>query len=937
MGEQTTDIPLRPPRNPNNAPASSAAQSLRRSTSSTLETNRRSSLQTGQRFSPQLKWHNTLQQDFTGQKGQTGHSEKNLSPPVNNVRKRHSGSFDRSDAIILSHVHGIPEADSLSSVEPLQRLSSSPLPSPSKRQRALGTSVKTPTKTGQLGGQSGNVKGSGLGMQTPPPSSTATARKRGRPQKKKSVQNSTTSTSQVLSPPHTSPSKASEGDGRSGTLHNRGNPQVPVPDIRFPSSVPDTFDEYLSKESAWNGGLDYSNGMGVVGTEGESSDAYDWSSMRANVSDVSIDGLDVFGSLVRDGQSSPLYDDPSDSIHFSFPDFDDDLLEKSILPLDVDPNLIFSSAATSVASSMRTDEIRETAALGTASQPYQHQHLQHLREQELELQRQRIKHEKLVKERRRQERAVTASGGRGAGSQRSLLKHSMSDSLLSRSIRRPTAKAADFDAAVTRNSVASARKVGLEKRNATPPPPMPPRSVRKERTGGPPRGQGPITVKAPKMRTEVTLAISPGGRAKTETTIVYESSDTEVDEVQTCDSFEESDSSFDDDEPRGLGPDGKEYIIYRERNRLGPVLEGRSALQRRSGTIFEKPTHTGPPPRTPTRRSPVKLASSTGKKGLRGFVANTAAAATATSGRLDSSPRLPTPLRSSPPASIGRHLRECVRRASGSSFGSSRALVLGTPTLGSMHEVSDESEAETVVDGTDIVNLAEDEAEEDDGDAMVALKKVMLGRRRSEASLDRTPTKARPGSAVKPKFFSSGSSTTGQGQRSVTRHSQIHPGLLLRTSAVKKKLFVDQAAIGNSIVRPRRKMADGGFSEASTSSLGAPGPGRLTPVKQHSRSDSRKENIAVEEDSTRCVCKKTNEQGGTTMVQCDSCKNWLHMKCIGYSRKTLPKVFVCDFCAAPTPQVKSRTARRTAPTAPANGGDSSPQSRSSRGSRASRQ
>lgn len=120
---------------------------------------------------------------------------------------------------------------------------------------------------------------------------------------------------------------------------------------------------------------------------------------------------------------------------------------------------------------------------------------------------------------------------------------------------------------------------------------------------------------------------------------------------------------------------------------------------------------------------------------------------------------------------------------------------------------------------------------------------------------------------MKPKFFSSGSSTTSQGQRSVARHSQIHPGLLLRTSTVKKKLFVDQAVIGNSIVRPRRKMADGGFLEVSSSLLAAPGSGRLTPVKQRSRSGSREEDIVAEEDTTRCVCKKTNEQGGTTMVQ----------------------------------------------------------------------
>ncbi|KAI1078338.1 hypothetical protein F5B20DRAFT_571603 [Whalleya microplaca] len=45
----------------------------------------------------------------------------------------------------------------------------------------------------------------------------------------------------------------------------------------------------------------------------------------------------------------------------------------------------------------------------------------------------------------------------------------------------------------------------------------------------------------------------------------------------------------------------------------------------------------------------------------------------------------------------------------------------------------------------------------------------------------------------------------------------------------------------------------------------------------------------------RCVCNTTSSSG--YMVQCESCEMWLHGKCINITRQTLPRVYICAFCA----------------------------------------
>ncbi|KAH9883558.1 hypothetical protein F4778DRAFT_775158 [Xylariomycetidae sp. FL2044] len=52
-------------------------------------------------------------------------------------------------------------------------------------------------------------------------------------------------------------------------------------------------------------------------------------------------------------------------------------------------------------------------------------------------------------------------------------------------------------------------------------------------------------------------------------------------------------------------------------------------------------------------------------------------------------------------------------------------------------------------------------------------------------------------------------------------------------------------------------------------------------------------------NSIRCVCNNTNSRtnGDGYLVQCESCEYWLHGKCINITRQTLPRVYICAFCA----------------------------------------
>ncbi|PGH06097.1 hypothetical protein AJ79_06631 [Helicocarpus griseus UAMH5409] len=49
-------------------------------------------------------------------------------------------------------------------------------------------------------------------------------------------------------------------------------------------------------------------------------------------------------------------------------------------------------------------------------------------------------------------------------------------------------------------------------------------------------------------------------------------------------------------------------------------------------------------------------------------------------------------------------------------------------------------------------------------------------------------------------------------------------------------------------------------------------------------------------NGTRCVC-NSMDNGGHLMIQCESCTHWLHTKCVGLDRQSLPPVYICIYCS----------------------------------------
>jgi hypothetical protein len=48
--------------------------------------------------------------------------------------------------------------------------------------------------------------------------------------------------------------------------------------------------------------------------------------------------------------------------------------------------------------------------------------------------------------------------------------------------------------------------------------------------------------------------------------------------------------------------------------------------------------------------------------------------------------------------------------------------------------------------------------------------------------------------------------------------------------------------------------------------------------------------------STRCICNSNVPVEGGLMLQCESCRNWLHAACIGLDEHTVPPVYLCIYC-----------------------------------------
>ncbi|KAH7170237.1 hypothetical protein EDB81DRAFT_156749 [Dactylonectria macrodidyma] len=71
------------------------------------------------------------------------------------------------------------------------------------------------------------------------------------------------------------------------------------------------------------------------------------------------------------------------------------------------------------------------------------------------------------------------------------------------------------------------------------------------------------------------------------------------------------------------------------------------------------------------------------------------------------------------------------------------------------------------------------------------------------------------------------------------------------------------------------------------------------------------ESSLTDRQNMRCVCnRKASDEGDGFIVQCESCEMWLHGKCINITQRTLPRVYICAFCAN-TPNMRGGRMRDT--------------------------
>jgi hypothetical protein len=602
----------------------------------------------------QLTWHNTLPEDFTNYG--RGHTAA-------------AGSRKRQAATGLdASLAGGPTLQATAPGDAEKHTSgdySAGDASPTKRHRGLakkGSSAGLKTESPAKPSLSASIpplkcpsvetqdKDTEHGMQTPP-SSSAGIKKRPRVPIQRSLPTGNT----VLSPPHTSPSKLAPAPQASpAKLHqsstsvlNTAHSLTPRQQAAINSLSPRDAGPYTQKALYWDDGLS----LPPLPRQDQQPG---WSVIRQNMFTARAVSPDL----------------TTDSANFLF-SFDSDYSEQhysNYAPGSVNPNLLFSEPS-STASSM-IDGVHDSHP--TSRGPYHHQNLQRQREQE----------------ERRARRAARKDKG---------------DSL--RRKRRHEHPRASVTEGETEND-----------ENEENIPLYPVRYFNKSRTSP------TKSMASARSHTEVVLTIAADGRAIAKTTVVHEPADppsplvpTDVDEplveepTPDWDSGEESDSSFDEGSPRGLAPDGGEYLSYRRRKQ--GMREGRISMRgskSRSSISIEPLRRDHAVPVAPQTPPAPNILPATGLFALPpapmhphpGPSTLSAMSAAIPRRALDSSPRLPTPFKSSPP-----QLR--------------RPDTADAPTPATIRDEG--SEAETVVD-------QDHEMEDDDTDAVSALRKVVRGR-----------------------------------------------------------------------------------------------------------------------------------------------------------------------------------------------------------------
>ncbi|UKZ51555.1 hypothetical protein TrVGV298_005315 [Trichoderma virens] len=127
---------------------------------------------------------------------------------------------------------------------------------------------------------------------------------------------------------------------------------------------------------------------------------------------------------------------------------------------------------------------------------------------------------------------------------------------------------------------------------------------------------------------------------------------------------------------------------------------------------------------------------------------------------------------------------------------------------------------------------------------------------------------------------------------------------------ITKKEGGDAASELRKVVEDRQKRSmqiENSRSQQRILSTSSSGNFKASSISPVSMADS---SYGTDRRGIRCVCNiNERDEASPYMVQCESCEMLLHGKCVNISRRTMPSVYICAFCAN-TPNVAARRAQQ---------------------------
>lgn len=608
---------------------------------------------------PQLKWHNTVPQQFSTQPVPKLITIPNCSPNKSHVSPLHRDDVPQSGDIKI-------ENECSTSIDPVQ-IDSQPSSNQASEIALSASKTTTPVKP-----ITEVVPRSAGSLQTPPPTAT---KKRGRPPKTSQLQPGSPSKKPNLQSQNRAFLSSQRGESATRAVKIGKASERIEGKVRSTISTPKRTSTVAPVDDIFGSGSCFLDTNLALG----------WST--CGDTDYSGDlGADLFM------RSDIGFSDPLEPMALSFTCNGISYEDNS----SINPSLLFSSRPTSDASSMYGGLVDEADMNSSSSysneQPYQHQFEYCRREQ-------------AAGPRRTLKRQMKSTHRNHAGNTRnnslididSKLRRTISEIVLADMTRERDSLAMPYSNSGSRPGTSSTKSHGSSRH--TPP---------------------------PRMRSSVRLLISPSGRAKTETKVVYEDSETELDEPNHSPSVDESiesDSSVDENVSRALGLGTKPTAVANPPGHARNPSSNHSAPKLGFFSTAPLPAHApiptsswsiGSETSAPRSGYPHQSVQSTPRKQERRFLDEC----------ILSSPKLPTPLKDT------TGCQPAMSFAADVSFGGLQmdSRLTARPPF----YMGDESEAETVVDEVDVMSnddraLKSDDIDQDD--AVYALRSVVAKRR----------------------------------------------------------------------------------------------------------------------------------------------------------------------------------------------------------------